>query len=270
MYSEIYVKFRGRYGLSNRIRAMSGYYALSKVMGIKFQYSWEFNDSCPGFPEEIFKEIACGFPVEGDIRQADDQLYIHSASQPTRCGCGPDRILDAHGKNIDTKDFYKFVRQFYDNLIPRDEIVSRVEKAWAVSGAELLPVIGVHVRRTDMVDHLQKAGHPGADDKEMKIRINKFINDHPDGKVFVASDNKFSLEELSSEFGEHIFFLNHNWIDDTTGGSLDSTKQVRLTSLFDATSDLYALSKCSQIIGSFHSSFSSFAGLWGGISVIRV
>ena len=62
--SAIHITSRSRFGLSNRIRGLAGYYALSKVLACDLLYSWETDASCPGLIQDVFSAIPVGLPVE--------------------------------------------------------------------------------------------------------------------------------------------------------------------------------------------------------------
>ena len=90
-----------------------------------------------------------------------------------------------------------------------------------------------------------------------------FLKQYPDSRVFLACDNPVSLEQAKAILGPRALSLDHHWIEANRAASEDTTKQARLTGLFDAVCDLYMLSKCDSIIGTVGSSFSTFAGQWG-------
>jgi hypothetical protein len=80
--SAIHITSRSRFGLSNRIRGLAGYYALPKVLACDLLYSWETDASCPGLIQDVFSAIPVGLPVETHLgHPRDANPNRHGGSQ---------------------------------------------------------------------------------------------------------------------------------------------------------------------------------------------
>jgi hypothetical protein len=267
MTTSIHVTFKSRFGLCNRLRGLAGYYALSKSLNWELFYTWEADPSCPGLIDEVFLPIPGALPV-AQLPAADDQtlsiVTSASAQRPTHCGSPPELTFQAHGRGqVDRATFDGFVAQFYQLLTPINAVVQRVETLMEQNKTPEAPSLGVHIRRTDMVDLRARKGLQPLQNV-IPHYARSFLDRHPAGKVFLACDNPSSLEEAKTILGPRALSLEHHWIAANRADSEDTSKQARLTGLFDAVCDLYMLSRCDSIIGTIGSSFSTFAGQWGG------
>jgi hypothetical protein len=273
MTASIHVTFKSRFGLCNRLRGLAGYYALSKSLNQKLFYTWEADPSCPGLIDEVFLPIPGAIPVT-QLPAADDQtLSIGTSSsplQPTHCGSPPELTFQAHCQGhghghgqVSRATFDAFVGEFYQLLIPINAVVQRVEALMKNNETSETPSLGVHIRRTDMVDLRARKGLLPLQNV-IPNYARSFLDRHPAGKVFLACDNPSSLEQARTILGPRALSLEHHWIEANRAASEDTSKQARLTGLFDAVCDLYMLANCDSIIGTVGSSFSAVAGQWGG------
>ena len=266
MTPAIHVTFRSRFGLCNRLRGLAGYYALSKSLNWELFCTWEADPSCPGLIDEVFLPIPGALFVAQLPKPSDQTLSIvtsASAQRPTHCGSPPELTFQAHGQGrVDKATFDGFVAEFYQLLTPINAVVQRVEALMGPAEAPGFPSLGSHIRRTDMVDLRARKGLPPLRNG-IPSYAGSFLNQYPDGRVFLACDNPASLEQAKAILGPRALSLDHHWIEANRAASEDTTKQARLTGLFDAVCDLYMLSKCDSIIGTVGSSFSTFAGQWG-------
>lgn len=260
--SAIHVTSRSRFGLSNRIRGLAGYYALSKLLPCQLFYTWESDPSCPGNIEEVFDNFPAGQPVESFPIDSDALLIGTSATpeQPTHCGSPPDKTFHCHGAGkIDQSKFNEIVGDFYQRLQPVIAIKSRVNRFYSAFAPNGTPTLGIHIRRTDMVDHRQRLGMRPLRNDRLLIEGREFLREYPEGCIFLASDNPFSVAQVKLELGRRVYSLNHKWITKNLNDSKDSMIQARLTTLQDSVCDLWMLSHCDRIIGTHESSFSQLA-----------
>lgn len=109
--------------------------------------------------------------------------------------------------------------------------------------------IGIHIRRTDNVNAINYSPTSLFLD-----RIREDIKAEPTIKYYLATDDPIEESVFVSEFGDRIVIFKKH--------SLDRNDPVAIT---DAVIDLYNLSRCRKIYGSYFSSFSDVAALWGNI-----
>ncbi len=264
--SAIHITSRSRFGLSNRIRGLAGYYALSKVLDCDLLYSWETDASCPGLIQDVFSAIPAGLPVENLPTDPKALLIGHWArpEMATHCGSEPDKTFFCHAvERADKEVFDRHVEEFYRQLRPAGSVVERVAAFWQDHVPEGAPTLGMHVRRTDMVDHRRRLGLQPLHMEGILELADAFLHEQPSGYVLLACDNPDSLDIVRNQLGERVHHLEKAWILEKRAESEDTKIQARLTTLHDAVCDLWMLSQCHQIVGTLGSSFSHFAGLWG-------
>lgn len=110
-------------------------------------------------------------------------------------------------------------------------------------------VIGIHIRRTD--NEMSKQFSPTS---LFIDEIAKEIELDPDIKFYLATDDPKEEEIFKEKFGDKIIVYKKT--------SLDRNDPLAIR---DAVIDLYNLSRCKKIYGSYYSSFSDVAAYWGGI-----
>ncbi len=252
---------------------MAGCYALSRMLNEEFVFSWEYDDSCPGEFDEIFESSIAGFPVQSshhNLLSSTSRIYIHAESSPTACGCTPEAIFNRYLEGgFSQSIFYSFVDEFYKNLLPEKKIAQRVNDFWSRHQLETKNVIGVHIRRTDMLDHIKSRSLEPVSDDNLWRAIDSKLNNDASINIFAAADNPLSISEIKLRYGDKVLSNEVVWNLDLEKAANDSKKQARLTSIQDSIFDLYALSKCDVIIGTKNSSFSSFASLWGSVPLVK-
>jgi hypothetical protein len=266
------LKIERRYGLSNRIRAMAGYYALSRIKNWDICYEWLEDESCPGMFDELFKFSLIPQAAAVSTSSYEKVVEIYAGSKPTHCGSSEATIFKAYFPAIDKKDDYDLeIRKFYESLIPVDEVGIKLEKLWIECGAEPANTLGLHIRRTDMVEHLKNIGEPPLSDEKTIASVRQYLASNKDvSRIFLSCDNAESEKLFKSEFEEKVFCYNKGWKEDKLVNANSVKFQSRLTSLQDALVDVLMLSKCRFIIGTRHSSFSTFAAKIGNTKYTRV
>ena len=110
------------------------------------------------------------------------------------------------------------------------------------------PSLGVHIRRTDNV-RAQAVSTLDA----FQEGIRQFLQRYPQGIVFVASDEPVVATALAATFGEAVRFR-----------PAESIRRARCEDIMAAVVDLYVLSACTYVLGSYWSSFSDMAAELGG------
>lgn len=107
--------------------------------------------------------------------------------------------------------------------------------------------VGVHIRRGD--HQLSKTQSP----------LDAFISSmetYPETTLFiVATDSATEKKRLQERFGERVVF------------HATSLSRMTLQGMRSALTDFIALSKCKVILGSYNSSFSELAALYGGVQL---
>lgn len=152
------------------------------------------------------------------------------------------------------RTFITAYRSFYENADALSELQSvpkleaAIESGWTASD----DTVGVHVRRTDHVDAINNSP------LEAFVALMQREIDGTNGTdFFLATDSPEVETELSGKFPGRIRMHPKR--------SLDRNDQ---TAIEDAVVDLYRLSMCRMVIGSYDSSFSETAARLGGIPLV--
>lgn len=114
--------------------------------------------------------------------------------------------------------------------------------------------IGIHIRRTDNKQSIQFSPTSLFLEKiEEELALN------PKQKFFLATDDKDEEILIKKKYPQTILTYKKRSLDRNTPEAIE-----------DAVIDLYILSNCKYILGSYYSSFSDTAALWGEINKIVV
>ena len=109
--------------------------------------------------------------------------------------------------------------------------------------------IGIHIRRKDNENSIIYSPT-----YLFVNRINEELKVNPQTKFYLATDDPEEESLFVNEFGERIIVYKKR--------SLDRNTPIAIQ---DALIDLYNLSRCKLILGSYYSSFSDVAALWGDV-----
>ena len=140
----------------------------------------------------------------------------------------------------------EYSQQTMSRLKPLPALRRRIDELVARCGER---AIGVHIRRTDNVVSMQHSTPDG-----FRRAMWRAIQQHPEARFFLATDDAVLKAELLSEFGERI-------VTQQTEVRRDTVEGMR-----DAVVDLWCLAATQRIIGSYWSSFTDIAAEFGGIS----
>ena len=110
-------------------------------------------------------------------------------------------------------------------------------------------VVAIHIRRTDNVKSVRYSPTSLFTEK-----IAEVLSENPAVRFYLATDDATEETTLQQRFPGKIIIYKKE--------SLDRNSPVAIR---DAVIDLYNLAHCGKIYGSFWSSFSDIAALWGGI-----
>jgi len=247
---------------------MAGHFALSKSQGGNFTYEWFSDPSCPDIFSSLFISSLVYESNASQRASNKDTLFITHNSRPTNCGSHLDDIFKAYiCLGIKLNDLSRYNDEFYSHLFPNQRILNQVRDLQLNSISSLL---GVHIRRTDMIDHcLFKGLEPPCDD-DILFAIDSYLQKKPDSMIFLSADNPESEHLIQTKFFQKVIIQKKDWNLSKSDTSKSVLIQDRMSSLEEAVIDLYALSICTFIIGTKHSSFSTFAAKWGKKEYIRV
>lgn len=263
-------------GLANRMRAVVSAYSLAKITGSHVQVVW-FKDWALYSP---FKDIF--MPINEDIislREAN--IFDHLVNDRPRkknfnffkipqhliyerCiyerfvsplkekgfdfydwAAGHRCYMSCYQEFGEINDLY-FRQLFHPTAIVEEIINGHVAKFSSHT-------IGLHIRRTDNVESIEKSPTDIFCDA-----VAKEISEYHETKIFLATDSEEVKDEIRNRYRERV-------ITSSSEADRGSTEGIR-----EGLADMYTLSRTAKIYGSAGSSFSVMASRIGGNELIIV
>lgn len=261
-------------GLANRMRVLESAYNCSKEHNGNLIVIWERNSSLNAkysdcfrsidgvrvieaeynnnsifakFKGKIFdsiKDIGVAFFTQKKLYDADISPYLVN-DQPL------DEAKTFFGKLAkQNKGLYiETCYEWYPNISAfRLNIQETIRKKAAASLQNHPTVIGIHIRRTDNADSINNSPL-----EKFIEEINSNLKSFPSSAFYLSTDSDEVVQQLRYIFKEKII----------TGVSVRTRDSKE--GITSALIDLYCLSQCKIILGSFKSSFSERAAIIGNI-----
>jgi hypothetical protein len=259
-------------GLGNRLRALIGYEALSRVRRCRFCVCWIPDVACEAEFTELFEPP--GFTlVSGDESRAlrasettctyTDRTWFHD-------------IWREHAPDVPWMTFLKEVRASLDRLTPIADIRDAVISFRAAH--QLSDALGVHIRHTDNVEVYARRPPTsvGVDPRRLS-RVEGFvqvIGAHiATMPVFLATDNPAIERMCRAQFGESLVTYPKRYTTEWSraeDAGLPRPGPVRTSAVRDGLLEMLLLASCRRIVGTYYSSFSKFAAVWGGVDYLEM
>jgi hypothetical protein len=272
-------------GLANRLRALAGYYVLANTLNLDLYICWEADPACQAQFEELFDLEASGLnqeqlvdPREKD-RMADKETVVVKDEIDWY-----DKIWEQHQNEVGAwSTFREGAVQFLRSLRPVSAIRDRIESF--TERHPLCEVPGIHIRWTDnlgVYDHFEEnAANFERNDVSKLGGFVKFIEDYEDSdRLFFATDNRRVHDAMHLLFEDRLIEPDRNYIPNRSIPRRMVMKLVSLTglrignrrstSLDEAVVDMWLLSRCRFIVGTYYSSFSEVSAIIGGIDYYDV
>lgn len=246
-------------GLCNRMRAITAGLELAERKGTKIIILWKCKSELNAPFNKLFKPIkgvkVISYHSSKDIREkffkriSKIKLENPEIRESMNRGNGElDREIE---DKIELPIYLWTCEQFYhadkyfELFQPTDRIEKSINKILGhLSSSEL---IGVHIRRTDQIDSIKHSKT-----ENFVELMNKEINKNPNVMFYLATDDMTEEAYLRKLFPERIVSNENRTL------SRDSQDGI-----CDAVIDLYCLSHCGKIIGSYWSSFTDVAAILG-------
>jgi hypothetical protein len=248
-------------GLGNRMRALDSAIALSKRLDKPLHVLWRQDRALNSTFEDLFIvpesiQSISNLVLEGPALSAQLADLLHILFD--RC-IDQECIESLRGQKYDFADlvglkaiFISTYSRFYDSgthfrdLVPRQALQQMIDSY----ARDLENAVGVHIRRTDNVRAREKS--PTARFIE---QMEKEVQDDDDRvRFFLATDSPDEEVQLKAIFSDRIFTHPKR--------SLNRNDSIAAQ---DAVIDLFCLSKCRKLLGSYWSSFSDTAVEINGI-----
>lgn len=260
-------------GLANRMRAIASAYQLCQDTESHLRIIWFKDWALNAAFHDIFRPISLPGIELREARPADFLIN----DRPRRRNLWIPRLFQAlcYGQCIYEKtitprknqgfdfeawltkkrcymscyqEFGSFPDALYSKLfVPVSEVMESVNKNMAQFTSY---TIGMHIRRTDHTESIAQSP------TEMFVAMGQDeLRQHPDMKIFLATDDDGVKGTLKDAFGDKI-------ITSDTTASRSNTNGIR-----DGLTDMYTLAHTKRIYDSFGSSFSPLAAKWGGVEL---
>ena len=245
-------------GLCNRMRVINSSLELAKRKGCKLLVLWYCADELNAPFENLFQPVkefqVINFKSLKDLRKLYYQLTART------------RISNADIENNRTngvlnQDFFDAIKlpayiftwehfypadEYFQLFKPAPELQKRIDEATKDFTKDM---VSVHIRRTDQVTSIAHSKT-----ENFIALMEKEIQANPEVKFFLATDDKDEEALLRKTFPGRII-SNEN----------RTLRRDSLDGMYDALLDLYCLSACKKIIGSYCSSFTDTAAAISGI-----
>lgn len=270
-----------RGGLANRMRAIASASALATRIGAKLNVVWIATKDLAALYSDLFLTDNLPFRLTELTRRRfaylphrGKYLYLPTLWQSVRYSSTlrderrRDRhyLIDAEPETVyaffrsvgtgtvfvDTcHQFYPFSDDLYRSLFrPSPNVEMRVRQLLPDIGRGIPSPVGLHIRRTDHVQSIQSSPL-----SLFEKEIGDMIAAEPQRRFYLATDDDATKERLRSLFPANIIT------------SPATASRSSRNGMIDGAAEMFALSRCSSILGSFNSSYSEAAALLGDISL---
>ena len=238
---------RAEGGLCNRLRAINSALCVARLTKHALRVFWKTDPEMNCGFASLFEEPV-GFKVkdvgrEGllmhaffSTRNVFTRLQGDGAEVVARVGKASPLRIWSRGAFL---EFYRPEVPDYSWLRPLPSINKEVLRHFESFGPD---AIGLHILRTDNDMAIKMSPLALFIDK-----IEEHLSAQADQRFFVATDDEPTKAALRRRFGDHIYTREDIVRREAAGG------------VQDAVVDLFLLSKCRQIYGSYRSSFSDVA-----------
>ena len=288
--------FSAKDGLGNRLRALVGFRALADFQQVPMLLHWPRDGACDADFTDLFDRAGWE-----DVRLIDaDEAAARKASHPGQFHYSSvwfTEIWRQYGQALCTQqEFSRVAVKYLRALRPREALRARIDTFSRAH--ELEQCIGMHIRMTDNVhayDWWIKNDPDFVVEKVSRIEgfqaaIRNFSAQ--DKRVFVCTDNEEIAQQLAASFPNLVLYRKeydqqgferhvrmHYGTQDRLALLLGRIKQAlgitkseswRTTDVADALIEMLLLARCQRVIGTYYSSFSQVAALFGGVPLFRM
>jgi hypothetical protein len=259
-------------GLANRLRALVGYETVSRLRNMRFCLCWTPTLAC----DATFTDLFDGSGVV--LVTADDAHRLQSSNTTLTCTAVDwfHAIWRNHLPHVPWMTFLEEVHASIDRLRPAKAISEAVA---AFRGAHRLSeALGVHIRHTDNVELYARRSTDAKFDATRLSTVDGFLDviraNVDRGPVFLATDNA-SIERLCrAQFGEAIITYPKQytleWERAPEVNASGEPLPRRTTAVSEGLIDMLLLASCRRIVGTYYSSFSKFAAVWGRTDYLEI
>jgi len=226
-------------GLANRLRATVSGMCAAEDLGRPLTIVWEKDGHCDADFADLFE------PLPGAICVTNKNVLRDW--NPVECKTHEDWLnLVAKGGDLHIQSCYQFHTtdperwsQRLRSIRPKPQFVSEIDTLFSNKH-----VVGVHIRRTDNSNSIRFS--------PTYAFIDAMNTYPPSTYFFVATDDIRELATLRATYGDRIL-------------AIGNTRNRR--DMHTAIIDFIGLARSSEILGSYYSTFSGVAAIYGAIPI---
>jgi hypothetical protein len=256
--------------LANRLRSLAGYQAMARCLGVPFSLCWIPSYDCNAAFTELFDTPGFGLVTtrERDAWSGEDALVCDSSLAFRQ-------MWEKHLTNtIGWTDFMPLALDCLRELRPLARIRAQVDSFTRASDLASMP--GVHIRWTDnrglygywSKHHLDFEPAHISQLAGFASFIKDYLATNPTSGIFLGTDNQAVEGQMVRAFGERVRVypkqyrrrLKLAWL---RSPRLPVIVMERTSSIEEALVEMLLLARCRLIVGTYYSSFSEIAALWG-------
>lgn len=257
-------------GLANRMRALDSGYWLAKRSKRPLHIIWENNFELNCSFQKLF-QIPDGITLEEHNVNRVELFFKKRINNAWRLLGGniprgydfylfDKEVVALEQQKFDFEEILEYksifintVEHFYETETMFKQFKPAKELQKVIKGYKDLfsnNTIGIHIRRTDNANAIKYSPLSGF----LNFMENEIEKD-PKTKFFLATDSPQVNKAVYDKYGKHIISHDKDLNRNTEKG------------IKDALIDIYCLSNCKKILGSYHSSFSHVASQLGKIKL---
>lgn len=253
-------------GLANRLRALVGYEAVCRLLDRPFSLCWVPDVACDARFSDLFDAAAFQLVDPGQIPE------LRSRGDTLVCA-EPIWFHDIWRRHVPQIPWLLFLREVDQSLsrLRATPVLARAAAAFATAHA-IPTVVGIHIRHTDNVALHGLRSQLDADfDVGSVSTLNGFrraIATHiATGPLFLATDNAAVERALRAEFGDALLTYPKHYEAEwrSPDEAAAALLEPRTTPVGDALIEMLLLRSCRRIFGTYYSSFSELAAIWGRV-----
>lgn len=242
-------------GLCNRMRVITGAAELARIINKEVVVIWTADKTLNAKFSDLFDSLPYKV-IDVRLGSVKQRVIWHTLTKLLGYSILDDKWIKdkARGKELNTwidsiKDKNIFINANLDILLNGDYGIFKPKSSLLLelNNVECNDnVIGIHIRRTDNVNAVKYS--------PTRLFLSKVQNDivkDSELRFYLATDDPKEEEIFVNEFGDKMLIYEKH--------SLDRNNPLAIK---DALIDLYNLSRCRKIYGSYYSSFSDTAALW--------
>jgi hypothetical protein len=240
-------------GLGNRMRAWVTTSAFAEYLNVPYIMKWRLDDACGQTPFEDLFEIPENMQYETGRRyQPDSNTLWIKKNYPNNNFHS--RYIEGN-YDLSQKEFQKIVDNQKRHIKPLPFIQERIDRY--LNKYDFENSIGLHIRRTDLKE--QEKTPDWWFDRE----IQKEIDENPNAKFFLATDNKWTEEKFMMKYPDHMFTTTCEYDDSEFGERYPGGDRKRHSPTSEGLADMLLLGSTLRVYGCHGSSFGRL-GAWYG------